>query len=312
MAKKAETKNTETTSTALSVADRFTMSVLKAYGDVAKGIEVTDKEKKLIANYFIKIDEQLRNSKQGYNWGMVRMNEFALTLAHTAKLGLDMSLPNMLSFIPFKHGDTGTINMVPVIGKSGYEYIAKTFGLNPPKNIFVELVYSTDKFTMVKRDVKHPCDDYTFEITSPFNRGEIVGAFGYLAYSDKSNNFIMVKSKDELMRYRPPKYDPTFWSGENLPKMLEKTMAKQLLKKVALDPQKVNRIRDSFNVIDAADIEIADYMAKEEIAENMGQGDYIDVDAEPVEEAKQAETTETSNRISSDEFMDMFGEVMER
>lgn len=262
----------------LTLAERFTNKVLAAFGDVAKGVDVTDKERKLISNYFIKVDEQLRNSKQGDNWGMVRMNEFALTLAHTAKLGLDMSLPNMLSFIPFRHGDDGTINMVPVIGAKGYEYIAKTYGLTPPVSVTVELVYSNDKFVPHKKDCCHECDGYEFEIKNPFDRGSIIGGFGYLAFEDKTMNKLLIMSEKDMLNYRPQAHNKNFWTGENLKKMYEKTIAKQLLKKVTLNPDKVNAVRESFAQIDTDDMNYATNVAKQSVNENTAEGDYIDVD----------------------------------
>ena len=288
----------------LSVADRFTLSVVNSWKDVAKGLEVTEKEKGLIAGYFIKLDEQLRNSKQNYTWKNVRMKELAVTLAHTAKLGLDMTIPGMLSFIPFRHGDTGTIDLVPVKGKTAYEYLAKRFGIDPPKYGIVELVYKNDKFSLIKRDATHDHDDYIFEIQNPFDRGEVIGAFGALIYDDPTKNKVMSKSYKELLSYRPARYDDTFWKGENLLKMLEKTMAKQLYNSVALDPEKINQYRDSFDRMDAAEIEYAAGEAKEEIAENLGTGEYVDIDFEPVVEAE-SETKQTETVIEEQKEEDL-------
>ena len=291
--------------TGISLAERFTNSVVSAYADVAKGVAVNEHQRELIANYFIRIDEMLKNSKQGYRWNQVRMNELALTLAHTAKLGLDMALPNNLSLIPFKVSDTGTIRLVPVIGWQGYAYIAKTYGLVPPKNFIVELVYSNDKFSVIKKDAFHESDSYTFEITNPFDRGEIVGGFACLEYEDKSLNRVMTKSLKELLSYRPARYDENFWKPgtENFKKMLEKALAKQILKKVTLDPQKVSSAQSSFKYMESEELVGASLDAKQDISEKNGVGDFVDVDYEPVENPVEPveDTTVDENEIVTPE-----------
>lgn len=267
----------------LTLSERFTNSVLREYKSIAKSIEITDKEYGLIANYFIKIDEMLRNSKQGYTWQNIRMKEFSTTLAHMAKIGLDMTIPNTLSFIPFKYKDTHTVNMVPVIGANGYQYLAMKFGINPPRNVVIELVYETDEFYIIKKDAKHAGDSYTFNINNPFNRGKIVGAFGFLEFRNQKLDKVIALSKEQLLKYRPAKYDATFWTGENEKKMLEKTMAKHILKKVVLDPEKINRFGDSISYLENNEIDAVEQDAKENIDVGMCSGKLVDIDIGDVE-----------------------------
>lgn len=197
METKTNTKNE------VSVAERFTNAVVKSYGDVAKGISITPKQMQLISNYYIKLDEMIRNpDSKIQNWRQVRIPELALTLAHMAKLNLDMSLDH-LSFIPFEHGNTGTYDLVPAISKHGYWYIAKTYGIDPPDNYVVELVYSNDTFSVSKKDANHECDSYVFEISNPFDRGKIIGGFGCLEYKDKTKNKILVMSEADILKYKP-------------------------------------------------------------------------------------------------------------
>lgn len=292
MAKKTETKELQKTQQPqMSLSDRFTNKVVGAYQDVAKGISITPKERTLIANYFVGIDQALKNSKQKYHWGMVEMNELALSVAHMARLGLDMGLDNMISFIPFKKGETGKITLTPVIGYKGYEYLAKTYGLMPPKNAIVELVYETDTFSVVKKDITHSNDSYVFEINNPFKRGEIVGGFGYLEFEDESLNKLIFMSEEQILTYRKSYYDKTFWTGENMKKMYEKTIAKQLFKKVTLDPAKVNMVKDSWNKIETAELDLATQTAQETIAIEANQGAIIDIGEEWVEVPDKPEET---------------------
>ncbi len=264
---------------ALSLSDRFTNSVVSAYQDIAKGVLINTDTRRLIANYFIQIDKTLKNSKNGLTWQMVKMPELSLTVAHMSRLGLDMSLPNMISFLPFKD-KSNRIDMVPVIGAKGYDYLAKRYGLTPPKSFTVELVYDSDYFECVKKDSQHERDDYVFQIKKPFNRGKIIGGFGYLEFEDSTLNKLLVMSEEEILKYRPSYYDKNFWSGENLKKMYEKTIAKQLLKKVTLDPDKVNDVSNSFAQIDKAELELTCDYAQEEINAKQGNGDIIDISAD--------------------------------
>lgn len=282
------------TTTALSLSDRFTNKVIGAYQDIAKGIKITDRERSLIANYFIGIDKALKESKKGYHWGMVLMDDLAIAVAHKARLGLDMGIENMISFIPFKKGETGKISLVPVTGYKGYEYLAKTYGLTPPKNFVVELVYTTDTFREIKKDDNHKKDTYIFEVGDSFDRGEIKGGFGYLEYEDETCNKILVMSEQQILSYRPQYYDKTFWTGENQKKMYKKTIAKQLLKTVTLDPEKVNAVKNSWERIEAEEIALTSNFAAETIADNANTGNVIDISDNWEEAAESEQPVENS------------------
>lgn len=284
--------------TELTLPERFTNAIVSAYSDVAKGVGMTVEQKQLVSNYYIKLDEMFRDPKIDIKWNQVRIPELATTLAHMAKLGLDMSI-GQLSFMPFKKGDTGTYNLAPAISKTGYEYIAKKYGIDPPENVVVELVYETDKFSITKKDFIHDCDSYTFEVVNPFNRGKIVGGFGYLEYKDKAKNKILVMSEQEILSYRPQRYSNQFWTGENMKKMYEKTIAKQILKKVTLDPNKVNGVMDSFDRIETEELNYNAATAQEEINDNMCSGEVIDIDYTPVEEVKEETIDKKSELMKS-------------
>lgn len=267
----------------LSMAERFTNAIVKSYGDIAKDIEVSKKQLQLISNYYVKLDEMIKNpDTKIQSWSQVRLPELATTLAHMAKLNLDMAL-GQLSFVPFKHKDTNTFDLVPVISAKGYEYIAKTYGIEAPKHYIVELVYSTDRFSITKRDSNHECDTYTFEIKDPFNRGEIVGGFGYVEFKDKKKNFVLAMSKEDILKYKPQFAKDSFWTGENGKKMYEKTIAKQLLKRIALDPDKVNEVESAFSRIETEEINYTAFEAKQEVEENMCTSDIVDIEYEDCE-----------------------------
>lgn len=283
MAKKTENKDLQQMhEPATSLCERFTNKVIGAYSDIAKGVSITQHEKALIANYFVGIDKMLQETvikkgEDGYTWSMVDMNALAISVAHMARLGLDMGIDNMISFIPFKKGSTGKVTLAPVRGYKGYEYLAKRYGLEKPKNSVVELVHETDTFRVVKKDITHNSDSYVFEISNPFNRGSVIGGFGYLEFEDSSLNKLIVMSKEQILSYRKQYYDKNFWTGENEKKMFEKTIAKQLFRKVTLDPEKVNAVKDSWDKVEAAELEITNETAKETIASQANQGAVIDI-----------------------------------
>lgn len=284
----------------LTMAQRFTNAVVKSYGDVARDIEVTPKQMQLISNYYIKLDEMIKNpDTKIQSWGQVRLPELATTLAHMARLNLDMSLGH-LSFIPFKHKDTNSFDLVAIISKDGYWNIAKNYGINPPKSYTIELVYSSDKFSVFKKDATHEYDSYVFEVTNPFNRGNIIGGFGYIEYDDKTNNKIIMMSEQEILKYKPQYAKDAFWTGENRKKMYEKTIAKQLFKRIPLDPDKVNSVQDSFKRIETEEINYTAMDAKNEIDENMCSGDVVDIDFEEIKDVE--------NHVKDVDNLNLFGE----
>lgn len=301
----------------VSLADRFTSKVLSAYSDVAKGVVVSEYQHKLIANYFVEIDKMLKASKQGYTWQMVRLNELSLTVAHLSRLRLDCSLPGSVSFIPFKNKD-GTITLVSCIGKNGYNFIAREYGIEKLKHMTVELVYENDEFFVLKKDANHKGDSYVFNIKSPFNRGKCIGGFGFLEFDDEEKNKLNVMSLQDILKYKPANADNTFWGGKNLNDMLEKTIAKKTLKSVALDPDKVNGIKGSLEYMDAEELTGRSLEAKEEISGRNGTGEYIDIDYEDVPEDETEENVdnpvdnvEISGEITETEEPDtknLFGE----
>jgi len=63
------------------------------------------------------------------------------------------------------------------------------------KKATVEVVYSKDKFTPLKKSKGNPIESYEFEIVEPFDRGEIIGGFGYIEYDEPSKNTLVLMSK---------------------------------------------------------------------------------------------------------------------
>ena len=139
-------------------------------------------------------------------------------------------------------------------GYKGLEYIATQLSLYPIRNIIVELIYSNDVFEIVNKD---NITRYNFIIKNPFDRGEIIGGFGYIQYVDESRNKIITLSKKDIDKRKPAYAAAEFWGGEKdkwengkkvgkekiegwYEEMARKTIARATYNAVAIDPKKVN------------------------------------------------------------------------
>jgi recombination protein RecT len=257
--------------TGLTMADRFTNKVIEMYTDVAKGIQITEKEKSLIAGYFIKCNEALK--QQGFNWNEIDLNALALDLAHKSRLGLDMQVKNHLFPIPFKNKKTGKVTLNLITGVEGEKHKRLKFAAEKPVDMRVELIYSTDKFIPQKTGQG---DTYSLEITNPFDRGEIVGGIGYIQYEDSRKNVLIMMSKADILKRKPPYARDEFWVKWK-EKMYEKTIMKELCNHIAIDADKVAEYRNVMEYEEKREVEVAKEQADVVIADNANNGDVIDI-----------------------------------
>lgn len=283
---------------------RFTKMVMDRYGDIAgRGHQFTSYEKRLITNYFVCIDQALSKAEAervrknatnrdherydnnlAYSWQNVDLPTLAQDLAHYAHIGLDMMADNHLFPIPYKNnkGNQYAITLMP--GYNGIRYEAEKYALNPPKNVTVEVVYSTDVFKPIKKDRTHDFESYEFEIANPFDRGQIVGVFGYIEFDDPAKNKLIVFSKADVEKRKPKYASPEFWGGkkpvyENGKKtgeievegwqheMYEKTMKREIFgsKHIPRDPSKID---ESYQYAMRREQEYADMAIETEFTDN--------------------------------------------
>lgn len=274
---------------ALSVVDRFTNAVISCYGNEEISLAPTEKEKKLIQGYFWNIDLMLKNSKEGYTWGMVKMPELAPRLKDCAQLGLDMSLPNNLFPVAYKDGNSGKINIVLTKGYNGYKNIAMKFSANRVKDIIVHLVGENDTFKAIYKDANHPNDNYIFEENS-FNKGDTIGGFSYVVYEDESLNKLIVMSIDEIKKHMP-KRGSAFWTGEWAFKMHIKTLIIEAAKTISIDPDRVLEYKNIMERMKADELENEKILSDAEASEKMSSGEFVDIEFEEIDsqEEKQNE-----------------------
>lgn len=215
-----------------SIGTRFTKKVLAQFAsNTGSQVAVTEFQRRLIQGYFIQIDralavaEEARVAKNAKNrdhkwdetlpvtWKFVNLQDLAMDLVRYARMGLDMQCENMLFPIPYKNNKTNLYDVTLMPGYNGIRYVAMKYALHKPKADTIELVYSNDKFAPHPKDSRHPVASYEFEITNPFDRGDIVGGFGYLEYDDPTQNELIVMPMAAI-RKRMPKYaSAEFWGG---------------------------------------------------------------------------------------------------
>ncbi len=298
----AENTTNNTIATAeLTPAVRFTNSVMKHYKSNAGSIEMTEFQKQLVQGYFVAIDrvlaateeERLRknanNKDHKYDntvpctWQNIDIEQLALDVVHYSKMGLDMMQENHLFAIPYKNNKKGVYDMTLMIGYSGKELIAKKYALEPPAAVTVELVYSTDTFIPIKKGEGQTVESYEFKINNPFDRGEILGGFGYIEYDDPAKNRLIIMTKAQIEKRKPKYASANFWGGiatgyENGKKvetqvdgwydeMCLKTLKREIYssKHIVRDPAKIDSAYRHMKVREA---QVAEIEAEAEIAAN--------------------------------------------
>lgn len=209
-------------------AERFTKEVLRQFASSAGQIQVTEFQKKLAQNYFIKLDASLREAERKrmakdekyrdatpVTWENVNMQKLAQEVVAYTSVGLDPLQPNHINLIPYKNNGTHKYDIGFVMGYRGIELKAKKYGFEVPDDIIIELVYSTDTFKQFKKDKDNKIESYTFIVNEDFDRGEIVGGFYYFVYNDNpEKNKLRVMPIKEILKHKPEYASAEFWGGE--------------------------------------------------------------------------------------------------
>lgn len=303
----------------LTNSERFTDKVLAEFQGNIGELSLSEYQKQLIKSYFIGIDNALKKAdeyrvqKNGWNttkekndlpmtWANVNMTDIATAVVHNAKLGLDMSIANHLSVVPYKNkANKYDLGFIP--GYKGLEYIAIQHSLYPIKDIIVELIYSNDEFEVINNGTK---TSYKFTIKNPFDRGEILGGFGYINYFDEEKNKLIMLNKKEIEKRKPKYAAAEFWGGEKYnsetkkkeeiegwyEKMAKKTVARATYNEVSLDPKKIN---NSYAYVINSENRVYEQSKEDIIAEEIYENankEVIDVDIETGEIKEEVEITE--------------------
>lgn len=309
-----KTSLTETTGTSqkLTVSEKFANKIIAEFGGNISGVaQVTDYQRRLIQGYFIGIDRALKtaeerrviknNSNRDHTydeqlpvtWTNVNLNDLAMDLVHYARIGLDMMQDNHLFPIPYKNSRTNKYDITLMEGYNGIQYISEKYALVNPKAVTIELVYSTDTFKPIKKSRANAVEGYEFEINNPFDRGEIVGGFGYIEYEDQSRNKLVIMTIKDILKRKPEYAAAEFWGGKKkvwkdgkkveedtdgwYEEMCLKTIKREVYsaKNIPRDPMKID---ESYHYLKAQEMRNAEIEARAEIEANANRI-VIDADA---------------------------------
>lgn len=307
----------------LSPSEKFTQTVLKEFHNPgSEPLELTNFQRKLINNYFIKLDSVLidsevkRMSKSeqyrdplAFAWGNVNLRKLSRDVVAYSMIGLDPLQKNHINPIPYKNSKTNKYDITFIEGFNGLEIKAKKYGFDAPDEVLFELKYSTDKFKSFKKNINNKVESYDFEIVDDFNRGELQGGFYYMMYENKEKNKLVVLNREQIEKRIPEYASAEFWGGEKdeykngqktgnkikvegwEEEMFMKTLKRHCWNSINIDSQKIDDylMQIITNENDKVPNEVAEKIAqnanKEEIGfENISDVDYEEVSAEVVNE----------------------------
>jgi recombination protein RecT len=306
-------KNTDTQSTdlvkkeqqKLTASERFTNKVLAEFGSSVGAIALTEFQKRLAQNYFISIDAALKTAEvnrlkksEKYRdklpviWDNINMETLSRNVVAYARIGLDPAQKNHINMMPFKNNNLNKYDIVIIEGYRGIELKAVKYGLDVPDAVIVELVYSNDKFKVIKKSKDNPVENYEFEIVDAFDRGDIKGGFYYHSYSKSTEkNKLVVLTMKDIEKRKPPYASPEFWGGEKdiwedgkktgkkehvegwVDKMCYKTVYRAAYNDITIDSQKID---DDYLRVKQIEFEATELVVEAEIDENANK-EMIDI-----------------------------------
>jgi len=208
----------------------------------------TPLEKRLAQHMYLAVDQSLktaeadrvRKNKGGaeYAWTTIDRQKLALDTVHRISLGLDALIPNHIWPVMYFNGAKKMYDIDLRIGYVGRDYVARTHALDSPVAIVYELVHETDTFRALPRSSTREVEGYEFEINNPFDRGGIVGGFGYVVHDDERKNRLILVTQRDFERSKKASKS-TFWSDNDV-EMHLKTVFHRVAAKIPMDPEKVN------------------------------------------------------------------------
>lgn len=295
-----------------SPSERFTNAVIKQFSSDNGQVQLTSFQKKLCQNYFIKIDQTLKDNEKkrlakseqyrealAFIWENVNMNKLAVDVIAYSSVEMDPTQPNHINMIPYKNTANNKYDMGFIIGYNGMEIKAKKYGLDVPDSVVVELVYSTDKFKQIKKDLNNKIESYTFETTNDFDRGEVVGGFWFHGFNENpEKNKIKVFSLKDIEKRKPKYASAEFWGGEKdvwkegkkvgteridgwFEEMAYKTISRSAYNAITIDSKKID---DNYLAIIEKENDMKDSIVQNEITAGANKESLDFEDAEVVED----------------------------
>ena len=267
------------------ISARFMNDVIREYGATVGAPNLNGYQQRLIQGYFIGIDRALAEAEvrraerkphdPPINWQTINTPALFIDVVNCVRLGLDMAQPNHVYAIPYLNGKTGLYDVTLMEGYAGIAYVAQKYAADPPKNVVIQLVYSTDTFKPHMRDAVNQMETYEFTITNPFSRGNLVGGFGYIEYDDPRKNRLIMMSKADMDKRKPERTSAQFWGKWN-DEMYLKTLVRHVYSEryIPRDPMKLD---DAYQQMKLREIQFAAMEAEMEVSANANKGPLVDI-----------------------------------
>lgn len=227
-------------------SERFAAMVKKNYLAEAGGVELSEYQENLMQHLFLKVDMALADAnatrKEGsteITWKTIDMKKLALDAVDRIRMGIDGLIPGHLYPIAYWRKQKGAYDVDLRIGYKGEIFCYTQASLKPIKDLRVELVYSNDEFLMYKKGLTQELEGYDLKVTKPFDRGQVMGGFAYIEYEDSHDNVLVVMNKAAIDAVRQGAGNDKFW-GPYYEEMAYKTLIHRAMKKVTIDPRKIN------------------------------------------------------------------------
>lgn len=236
-----------------TISARFVEAITREFISTAGDLPVKfdEKKKRLAQHLFIQMDAELAvlekkrldSGSKGQNkpeiaWKNINMIKLALDAMRRIELGLDALIPNHISIIPYLNGRTKQYDVDLRIGYAGNDYYRRKMAVEVPVDIRYELVHETDKLVVIKKSATIDVETYEFEVSKPFERGKVVGGFGYIIFTDKAKNELVLVSEEDFLASKGYSQTDKFW-GPHPNAMRYKTLVHRTTSKLQIDPDKV-------------------------------------------------------------------------
>lgn len=205
----------------ISGEERFTQSAINKYESlgIATGGIITEDQKKYIKKYFIYIDNLVQAHVPRFNqpkleWNNIKdLDKLMIQVINNSQCGLDPSLDNHVSFIPYFDKSTGKYEMQQRIGYNGRIIRHNKWGLNKIDRLITRLVYSNEKFRPIFSDGTSEDKFEHIPSKNPFDKGSVIGGYIYKKYSN-GNTSLDVIPVEEIEKRKPKTAAAEFWGGE--------------------------------------------------------------------------------------------------
>jgi len=219
----------------------------------------------------------------------VNLPKLAIDAVHRVALGLDALIPNHIHPIPRWNKHEKKYDLDLSIGYVGKDYCRRALAVEPPLDVIYELVYvyDTDVFRPYPRSKDNPIESYDFEITQPFDRGQVVGGFGYIIHEQPEKNRLVIVTRDDFNRARDAAATKRVWDSDTRA-MMYKTLVHRVTEKIPLDPRKVNAASYAYVQAQEAEQELARELDERANREPLDVGFKVDDEEPPAEVAEPA------------------------